>query len=77
MQQTSKKTAANNSKKRAFREAFKKTISALKDEKKEDAQKLFVEFQKTIDKAAKNNVISKNTASRKKARLSRKIKEAK
>ena len=39
-----------------------------------EAQKLLPKLQKAIDKAAKKGVIKKNTASRKKSRLVKKLK---
>ncbi|MCD6094794.1 30S ribosomal protein S20 [bacterium] len=61
--------------------AWKKKIKSLQKEIKkllekkeiEKAKKLLPQFYKIVDKAAKNNVIKKNTAARKKSRLSRLI----
>jgi len=75
MKQTSSKTSRNNAKKRTFRKAIREVEDLIKNKKKEDAKKAYAVAQKAIDKAAKNSVIAKNTASRKKARLSRRIKE--
>jgi small subunit ribosomal protein S20 len=49
---------------------YKKLITAGK---KEEAQKLMPKLQKAIDKAEKRGLIKKNTASRKKSRLSKKL----
>ena len=77
MKQTDSRTSKNNVKKRAFRKAIRETNDLLKDGGKEDAKKTFSAVQKTLDKAVKANVLSKNTASRKKSRLSKKIKGVK
>jgi len=49
---------------------YKKLISAKKPD---DARKLLPKVQKAIDKAAKRGIIKKNTASRKKSRLMKKL----
>ncbi len=49
---------------------YKKLISTKKIE---EAQKLLPKLQKVIDKASKRGVIKKNTASRKKSRLIKKL----
>ena len=58
-----------------------KTIKQLKklvnEKKVTDAEKLFPQVQKILDKAAKTGLIKKNTASRKKSRLSALVKKAK
>jgi len=55
-----------------------KTLKKLVSEKKvKDAEKLFPQVQKIIDKAAKTGLLKKNTASRKKSRLSALVKKAK
>ena len=48
---------------------YKETV--LKDKKA--AEKLLPKLQKTIDKASKKGIIKKNTASRKKSRLMKKL----
>lgn len=51
---------------------FKNKIEKLVKEKKiEEAKKLLPQYYKTMDKAAKNNIIKKNNASRKKSRLTK------
>ncbi len=55
-----------------------KTLKKLISEKKvKDAEKLFPQVQKIIDKAAKTGLIKKNAASRKKSRLSAMVTKAK
>lgn len=53
---------------------YKKLVSAKKTE---EAEKLIPRLQKAIDKAEKRGVIKKNTASRKKSRLIKKLSVAK
>jgi small subunit ribosomal protein S20 len=48
-----------------------KVEQAVKDKKKEEAQKLLKDVFSSWDKAAKRNIIHKNAASNQKARLSR------
>ncbi len=52
--------------------SFKKLIAAGK---KDEARKMMSEVQKALDKAVKGNTLNKNTASRKKSRLSKLIKK--
>ncbi len=55
--------------------AVVKKIKKLKEEgKKEEAQKFIPAAYKAIDKATKKGVIKKNTAARKKSRLSKSLK---
>lgn len=49
---------------------YKKLVSS---KKAEEAKKLIPKLQKAIDKAAKKGVIKKNTAARKKSRLTKKL----
>jgi len=49
---------------------FLKTLTKDKNE----AKILYIKLQKTLDKAAKRRLIKKNTASRKKSRLAKKLK---
>lgn len=77
MRVTAKKTALNRAKKKIFKEAIKKVLDLVKAEKFNEAKKAFVVAQKALDKAAKKGVIKKNTAARKKSRLSKKLKPTK
>ncbi|GEM_PF-6022566 len=49
---------------------FLKTLTKDKNE----AKILYIKLQKTLDKAAKRRLIKKNTVSRKKSRLAKKLK---
>ena len=46
---------------------------ALKDKKLEEAEKFFLEIQKTLDKAAKTHVFHANKSARKKSRIKKAI----
>lgn len=74
MKVSAKKSALNKKRKLAFRAAIKKLSALVKDNKKKDAKETFIEAQKTLDKAAKAGTIKKETAARKKSRLSKMIK---
>jgi len=53
---------------------IKKDIKRLIENKKiAEAKKILPQFYKAVDKAAKNNIIKKNTAARKKSRLTKLI----
>jgi len=72
----SKKRALQNLKiKKTFRDGMKKVRELAISKKIEDARKMFPTVQKALDKAAKVGVITKNTAARKKSRLSKMIKK--
>lgn len=65
-----KKTLRNNMIKSGYRTAIKKFETAVANGDKE-AKDLFVEATKKVDQACSKGVIKKNTASRKKSRLSK------
>lgn len=68
-----RKKAVNDRRKRTMKEVVKKIEKTSKSDKAE-AQKMLSEAYQAIDKAAKNGAIKKNTASRKKSRLTRLVK---
>ena len=68
---SNKKKAANDRNKKAVKEAIKGIEKLVKEKKKDEAKKLLSVAYSTIDKAAKKGVFKKNSASRKKARLSK------
>jgi small subunit ribosomal protein S20 len=70
---SAKKRDFNIHRKDELKKSFKKIEKLLKDGKKDDAIKALSEAYKAIDKAAKRGIIKKNTASRKKSRLSAKV----
>jgi len=65
-----RKKAFNDSRKRAMKEVIKKIEKIAKTDKKEALKMLSSAFA-IIDKAAQKNVIKKNNAANKKARLYR------
>jgi small subunit ribosomal protein S20 len=65
------KKAMNDRNKKNVKESVKKIEKLVKEKKNIEAKKLLPEAYSVIDKAAKRGVIKKNTASRKKARLSK------
>ncbi|MCD6283835.1 30S ribosomal protein S20 [bacterium] len=73
LKQNIKRKAINLKRKRKMRELIKKFRKLILENKKEEAKKLLPSVYKAIDKAAKRGVIKKNTASRKKSRLTRLI----
>ena len=68
-----RRKAYNDQRKKAMKEITKEIEKLVKKDKAEAAKKLSVAY-KAIDKAAKKGVIKKNTAARKKARLTRLVK---
>jgi len=81
---SAKKALRQNRRKRLFnvrrlkkmKMLIKQSRILIKDKKKEEALKILPETYKAIDKAAKRGVIKKNTASRKKSRLTKAIQKS-
>ena len=71
-----KKTLKNNMVKTGYKTAVKNFMTAVEEGKIEEAKVLFVEATKKIDQACTKGVIVKNTASRKKSTLSKKLNAA-
>jgi len=71
MRASDKRKTQNLKLKKSFREVIKKMQELVKAENIEEAKKLLPSIQKALDKAAKVNVITKNTAARKKSRLAK------
>ncbi len=79
---SAKKALRNSEKKRVFNLRRKKNVADLikevkglaKANDKKGAEKLMPSIYKALDKAAKGNTIKKNTASRKKSRISKLVK---
>ena len=65
------KKARNDRNKKAVKESVKNIEKLVKEKKKDEAKKLLPVAYSAIDKAAKRGVFKKNTASRKKSRLSK------
>jgi len=68
-----KKKVFNDRRKRAMKDAIKKIKNLVVQKDKETASSSLSEAYKAIDKAKKRGVIKKNTAARKKSRLSKMI----
>ena len=68
-----KKTLRNNMVKSEYKTATKKFEKAVLEGNKEDAENLFKVAVKKIDGACSKGVIKKNTASRKKSNLAKKL----
>ena len=68
-----KKTLENNMIKTAYKTAVKKLEEAVASGNVEEAKALLSEATKKIDQACTKGVIVKNTASRKKSSLSKKL----
>ena len=71
-----KKTLRNNMIKTGYKSSVKKFEEAIVAGKIEEAKVLFAEATKKIDQACTKGVIVKNTASRKKSSLSKKLNAA-
>ena len=68
-----KQTQVNRVRKSKFKNAVKKMDILLKEKKKDEAKKYFSKFQSILMQVAKSGIISRNTASRKISRTSKKI----
>ena len=71
-----KKTLRNNMIKSSYKTAVKKFDEAIEAGNIEEAKKLFSDATKKIDQACTKGVIVKNTATRKKSSLSKKLNAA-
>lgn len=68
-----KKKVFNDRRKRVMKDAVKNIKSLVLQKDKDKANESLSEAYKAIDKAAKRGIIKKNTAARKKSRLSKMI----
>lgn len=73
LRQTKKRTELNTAVKKTIGFFKKQATRALEKKEAGQAQEWYKKLQKTVDKAARRNIIKKNTASRKKSRLVQKI----
>jgi small subunit ribosomal protein S20 len=76
MRQSARRTKANKIVKGVVRSAIKKTKEAALAGNAKEAREWFQKAQKSLDKAVTKNVLKKNTAARKKSRLSALVKKA-
>jgi len=70
-----RKKVVNDKRMKNLRESVKEVKSLVGDKKAADAKTSLAKAYQAIDKAAKRGVIKKNTAARKKSRLSAMIKK--
>ena len=68
-----KQTHVNKIRKSKYKTAVKQMELYLKAKEKEKAKKYFSKFQSILMQVAKSGIISKNTASRKISKISKKI----
>ncbi len=68
---SARKKAVNDRRTKALKDSIKEIEKLVKAKKKDEAKKLLSKAYSAIDKAAKKGVIKKNTAARRKARVSR------
>jgi small subunit ribosomal protein S20 len=73
LRQSLKKRAHNLFYKNKIKALLKKVKSLVLEKKIEEAKKLLPQIYKILDKAAKEKVIKKNTAARKKSRIAKAI----
>ncbi|MEM7184829.1 MAG: 30S ribosomal protein S20 [Spirochaetota bacterium] len=73
IKKSAKRRELNAQKKSAIRTYAKNILKAVKAEKKEEANTLFVKYSSLLDKAAKISLVHKNNASRNKSRMAKKI----
>jgi len=73
LRQNVKRKARNLAYKNKMKKLIKEVRSLVSENKIEEAKKLLPSVYKILDKSAKTNVIKKNTASRKKARITKLI----
>ena len=73
LRQSLKRKARNVQKKKKIKNLLKEVKKLVSQKKTEKAKKLLSQIYKALDKAAKVGVIKKNTANRKKARITKLI----
>ncbi len=73
LRQSIKRRAKNLKQKEAYKRLVKEVRKFATEGKTAEAEKLLPELYKTLDKAAKTNIIKKNKTSRLKSRLSKLI----
>ncbi len=73
LRQSEKRRKLNNMYRKNMKALIKKARALIAEKKTEEVKKLLPQIYKVLDKAAKTNVIKKNTASRKKSRITKAI----
>ncbi len=77
LRQSLKRRAINNIYRRKIKSLIKEIKFLISEKKIKEANALLPKIYKALDKAAKVNVIKKNTASRKKSRITKLINKTK
>ena len=73
LRQNQKRKAKNLVYKKKMKNLIKEVRSLVSEKKTEEAKKLLPQIYKSLDKSAKVGVIKKNTASRKKSRITKSV----
>lgn len=73
LRQSLRRRARNIQKKEKIKNLIKQVRSLVSQKKAEEAKKLLPQVYKLLDKAAKTGLIKKNTAARRKSKISRQI----
>jgi len=73
IRQNIKRRERNIGRKDKIKNLFKKVRNLVSQKKLEEAKKLLPQIYKTLDKAAKAGLLKKNTASRRKSRITKLI----
>ena len=73
LRQDVKRTARNKAEKSAVVRERAKLMAAIEREDKEECATLFKSYCSKLDKGVKHGVIAKNTADRRKSRMSKKV----
>lgn len=77
LRQSETRRARNLRRKRTMKDVVKEVRALAGEKKTADAEKLLPKAYKAIDKAQKRGIIKKNTASRKKSRLTKLVSRSK
>lgn len=73
LRQNLKRRVRNSQKKEKLKKLLKEVRGLISQKKTDEAKKLLPKVYKFLDKAAKTGIVKKNTASRKKSRISKSI----
>ncbi len=76
LRSSKRKKGFNTNKKELLNKALKQVKKLVSEKNQKEARAFMPQVQKILDKAVKTGLIKKNTASRKKSRLSALIKKA-
>ena len=76
LRQNIKRKKENLQRKRKMKDLIKEVKSLVSEKKIEKAKKLLPSLYKTLDKATKKGLLKKNTANRKKSRITKSLQSA-